>query len=131
MNDRPTIYFDGFCNLCSWSVQFVIKRDSDHIFNYTPLQSEAGKKIQSKFFNEPVKPDSIILLYNDRAFVKSEAVLEILSILGGFRKIFSLFRIVPVKMRDALYDLAAKYRYRIFGKRKECFIPDSYFKDHS
>jgi predicted DCC family thiol-disulfide oxidoreductase YuxK len=129
MKDRPVILFDGFCKLCSWSVQFVLKRDKDKIFKYTPLQSEEGKNIQENYYDETVKTDSIILIYNERAFVKSDAVLEILNILGGFLKIFSVFRILPLRLRDAVYDLVAKYRYRIFGKRKECFLPETYLND--
>ena len=125
MNDQPIILFDGYCNLCSGSVQFVLKRDRDKLLKYVPLQSEEGKHLQSIIHTEPVKADSIILIYNERALLKSDAVLEILNILGGFWKIMLIFRVIPRSARDAIYDLVAKYRYKIFGKRKECFIPKS------
>ncbi len=123
MKNQAAILFDGYCNLCSWSVQFVLKRDKDNIFKYIPLQSEEGKNIVSRLYTKPVKTDSIILVIDGAALIKSDAVLEILKFTGGIWKILRIFKIFPRSVRNAMYDLVAKYRYKIFGKRKECFIP--------
>ena len=127
MINRPVILFDGYCNLCSWSVQFVVSIDKKNIFDFVPLMSEEGEDLLKKFELNSSQFDSIVLITETRAFVKSEAVLEILKILGGIWEISSIFTIVPKSILDELYDIIAKYRYRIFGKRKECFIPKSYF----
>jgi predicted DCC family thiol-disulfide oxidoreductase YuxK len=127
MINRPVILFDGYCNLCSWSVQFVVSHDKKKIFDFIPLFSEEGKELLNKFDLDPSQFDSIVLITESGAYVKSEAILEIVKNLGGIWKIGSIFKVVPRGLLDRLYDVVAKYRYSIFGKRKECFIPKSYF----
>jgi|TARA_B110000305_G_C19344448_1_gene590901 predicted DCC family thiol-disulfide oxidoreductase YuxK len=125
---EPLILFDGVCNLCNSSVHFIIKYDTNSQFKFASLQSDAAKEIllQKKERNNQL--NSIILIYNGIFFYKSSAILEICSILGGVFNIAKIFYIIPRVVRDQLYDLIAKRRYRWFGKRKHCLIPTAALK---
>jgi len=125
MTKKHILLFDGYCNLCSWSVQFVISQDAHNIFRFIPLQSVEGKELSEKFKIKLPEDDSIILVSNNRVYIKSQAVLEILNVLVGFWSLASILKIIPAKLLDWIYDIVAEYRYKIFGKRKECFIPKS------
>lgn len=118
--------FDGICNLCNASVQFIIRRDPAGKFKFTSLQSEAGQEMMHKYALKPDSLYSIILIQNGRAFERSEAVLRIAK---GLTKpwpvLFYIFRIVPSFIRDAFYNMISKNRYRLFGKRDACMIPTS------
>jgi len=120
---KGIIIFDGYCNLCSGLVQFLIKRDSKDCFRFISLQSESAKQILSPFRILSDYSESIILIADDKIHTKSDAVLKIASLLGGFWVLFSVFKIVPGFIRDYFYDLIAKHRYKWFGKKKNCFIP--------
>ena len=117
------ILFDGFCNLCNGSVNFILKRDKIGKFNFASLQSEAGIKLTTKYNIDTTIIDSIVLIKNDTVYVKSSAVLEILKDLPIGWRIFRIGIILPKFARDWLYDVIAKHRYRIFGKKDECPIP--------
>jgi predicted DCC family thiol-disulfide oxidoreductase YuxK len=117
------ILFDGICNLCNWSVEFVIKRDSKRKFKFFSLQSEAGKSLLNNFDRNSSGLDTIIYLKDDKRYIKSTAILHILKDIGGIWKLFYLGIIVPKFIRDFFYNLIAKYRYNIFGKRESCTIP--------
>jgi predicted DCC family thiol-disulfide oxidoreductase YuxK len=116
------ILFDGFCNLCSRSVDFVIKRDKNKIFRYVALQSEAGNFLRDKY-EIPVETDSVILWQNGKFFFHSEAALRIAVQLRFPWPLFGVFRIVPAFIRDIVYRWIARNRYRWFGKREVCRIP--------
>jgi predicted DCC family thiol-disulfide oxidoreductase YuxK len=121
-SNKPTILFDGVCNLCNGAVQFVINRDRPGKFRFASLQSTVGKSYLQKF---NLKPDvySIILIKDNRVLDKSSAVLEIARDLSGLWPALSVFKIVPKVFRDAVYDFIAKRRYKWFGKKDECMIP--------
>lgn len=116
------MFFDGICNLCSSSVLFVIKRDSKAQFKFATLQSLDLDEIKNKF---PITtlPDSILLIDKNRLFVKSTAALRIAKGLDGIWPLFYGFIIVPAPIRDWIYDLIAKHRFKWFGKRNSCMIP--------
>jgi predicted DCC family thiol-disulfide oxidoreductase YuxK len=119
---NPVILFDGVCNLCNKSVQFVIKRDPLGKFNYASLQSEFGQSLL-KQFNLPVDNfASFILFQDDQVYIKSTGALKMLSQLNGW-KWTKVFYIIPRFIRDGVYNIIAKYRYKWFGKRDECMIP--------
>lgn len=120
---HPVILFDGICNLCNSSVQFVLKRDKKQKFRYASLQSEFGKKIIEQFSLKEKNIDSIVLIEQNRAWVKSSAVLRISKQLGGGYPLFYVFIIIPKFLRDAVYDFIARNRYRWFGKRESCILP--------
>lgn len=120
---HPVILFDGVCNLCNSSVQFIIKRDRKRIFRYASLQSEFGKKIIERFKLADKNIDSIILFENNSIKIKSTAVLQVLKRTGGIYSILYVFIIVPESIRNGIYDFIARNRYRWFGKRETCMIP--------
>lgn len=116
------VIFDGFCNLCSSSVLFIIKRDSKAQFKFSTLQSLDLREIKSKY-HVAALPDSLLLIDRNRLFVKSSAALRIAKNLDGVWPLFYGFIIVPAPIRDWMYDLIAKNRYKWFGKRNSCMIP--------
>src|SRR5688572_24956473 len=116
------VLFDGVCNFCNDSVNFIIRRDKDHKFKFAPLQSDIGQELRSKYgIGHDV--DSIVLVEDDRAYTHSTAALRIANKLGGFLSITYAFIIVPAVVRDFFYKTFAKYRYRIFGKMDTCMLP--------
>lgn len=122
MNKNPLVLFDGVCNLCNGTVDFILKRDRKKQFRFVALQSEAGEKIRKKF-RFPEEIDSVILIHKEKVFYESDAALEIARLLPAPWKWAVFFRIVPCSWRNALYRWIARNRYRLFGKKKECRIP--------
>ena len=125
---NPVILFDGVCNLCNGSVQFIINRDPSSIFRFAPLQSETGKKLISRFDLSNRKLDSIILIENNNYYLKSTAALKIVQSLGALWPLLSLLRLVPRPIRDYIYDIVARNRYNWYGKRVKCMIPGADIK---
>ena len=122
-NKHKIILFDGVCNLCNASVNFVIKRDKNDIFRFAALQSVFGKELALKFSIDPNETDSIILIDVDKCYVKSTAALHIAkSLSGGYPLLFG-FMIVPNFIRNWIYDFVAKNRYKWYGKKESCMIP--------
>lgn len=122
MTDNPLILFDGVCNLCSGSVQFILKRDTEKKFMFASLQSQYGQKILQQF-NLPVDNfNSFILYRNGKIFTKSTGALKMFSQLKGWRWV-KIFWILPKFIRDAVYSLIANNRYKWFGKKNECWLP--------
>jgi predicted DCC family thiol-disulfide oxidoreductase YuxK len=117
------ILFDGVCNFCNASVNFIIDRDKKGIFQFAALQSEIGQEILRKNGLNATTFDSIILINDKKVYQKSDAALEIARNLDGFWKIFYIFKIIPPFLRNSIYDLIAKNRYRFFGKSDTCRIP--------
>ena len=122
---NPVILFDGVCNLCNGSILFILNRDPSGIFRFAPLQSETGKNPLSKFDLPNDKLDSIILVENNEYYLRSTAELKILQRLGALWKIVYVFMLVPRPVRDYIYDIVARNRYKWYGKRAECMIPSS------
>lgn len=116
------ILFDGECNFCDHSVQFIIKNDPEGRFKFASIQSEIGKKLLNQI-NVPEDTDSFILIVKDRYYSKSSAALRICKDLKGFWKIFYVFLIVPRPIRDLFYRILAKNRYKWFGKKNSCMLP--------
>lgn len=120
---KKVILFDGVCNLCMKSVQFVIKRDKQDLFRFASLQSDLGKELTEKFKIDKNQTDSIVLTDSTGEFhVKSAAALRIAKDLPGYRWM-RVFIFLPRFLRDAVYNLIAKNRYKWFGKQEECMIP--------
>ena len=119
---NPVILFDGVCNFCNGAVNFIIRHDGEKKFKFAPLQSEIGQRMQVKYgIGEDV--DSIILVENDKAFTYSTAGLRVAKGLGGIWSLGYVFIIVPTFIRDYLYRLFAKNRYRLFGRQDACMLP--------
>jgi predicted DCC family thiol-disulfide oxidoreductase YuxK len=117
------ILFDGICNVCSGAVQFVIKRDKKNHFRFASLQSPEGQKLLK--FNELPANDfnSFILIEDEKVYTKSTGALRVTKNLSGLWPLLYGFIIVPKFLRDSIYDLIAKNRYKWFGKKDSCMIP--------
>lgn len=123
-DDGSIVLFDGVCNLCNGFVQFIAPRDDDAEFYFASLQSEVGRDLLSAHGLPTDELESIVLVEDDEAFVKSDAVIRIATKLGGLYRLLSPTRYLPRLLRDAAYDLVANNRYRVFGKKDRCEIPD-------
>jgi len=121
--NKKIILFDGVCNLCDSSVQFIIKRDKNDVFRFAALQSEIGEQLTSKYNIDTSKTDSIILIDGEKYYEKSSAALRIAKHLSGGWPILYGFIIVPKIIRNAVYDYIAKHRYQWYGKKESCMIP--------
>lgn len=122
MNDKPLILFDGVCNLCTGSVQFVLKRDKEKKFTFASLQSTTGQKLLSQF-NLPNDTFNSFILYQDgKMYTRSTAALKLFQQLKGWQWV-KIFWIFPKFIRDAVYNLMARNRYKWFGKKDECWVP--------
>lgn len=119
----PVILFDGVCNLCNGSVQFIIKRDTRNTFRFASLQSSYGQDQLLRLGIPTQALESIIYIEGDQFYQKSNAVLEIARHLGGPWPLFYVFKIIPRFIRDWFYNFIATNRYRWFGKKDQCMIP--------
>jgi len=119
----PILLFDGICKLCNRLVIFVIRRDKDAKIKFTPLQSASGMSLLKKTGLSVHDINSIVFIEGENLFLKSSAVLHIFKALGGGWRLFYGFIIIPKFIRDFLYNIVARHRYRIFGKRETCMIP--------
>lgn len=120
---HPVILFDGVCNLCNASVQFIIRHDKKQIFRFAALQSAFGQRVIENFNLTDKNIDSVILFENNSVQLKSDAALSIAKQLGGIYSLLYVFIIVPKFIRNSVYDFIARNRYRWFGKQESCMIP--------
>ncbi|MBN1790973.1 MAG: thiol-disulfide oxidoreductase DCC family protein [Bacteroidales bacterium] len=123
MNEKHILLFDGVCNLCIGVVNFVIKRDAKEKLMFAALQSESGQALLKKYGLSTHDFDSFVFISGEEYYIKSSAGLRVLKELGGVWMLFYALIILPVPIRDFIYDMVAKTRYRIFGKRDTCIIP--------
>lgn len=123
--NKKIVLFDGVCNLCDGTVQFLIRHDKKDVFRFAALQSEIGKAILSRIGVDPARVDSIVLYEPGKAFyLRSSAALEIAQGLGGFYKVAAtISKILPASIRDSIYDWVARNRYRWYGKTETCMMP--------
>ena len=124
-SDGPILVFDGVCVLCSRSVQFVLRHDRDKQFRFATTQSPAGLHLMAEHGLDASKPASVLLLEDDSAYTESAAMIRVLRTFGGgWRWLAGVLWIVPKPLRDAAYRAVAKRRYRWFGRRESCYLPD-------
>lgn len=129
MADFSIILFDGVCNLCNSSVNFIIDHDKKNVFRFASLQSDAGQSLLKKF-NLNVKDfNSIILVENDKFYERSSAVMKIVKKFPGLWKFLYLFIIIPPPVRNFVYDIIADNRYKWFGKKDSCRVPTPELKE--
>lgn len=119
------VLFDGVCNLCNGTVQFIIRRDPQGRFRFASQQSEAGRELLQKhgLLETSGMAQSIVVLEGEQAYLESDAALRILYRLGGAWRLACALRVVPKPLRDGLYRLVARHRYRVFGRREQCMVP--------
>ncbi|MGB0367914.1 MAG: thiol-disulfide oxidoreductase DCC family protein [Flavobacteriales bacterium] len=122
------LLFDGVCNLCSESVQFVLERNRKENVKFASLQSDFGAKTLANFNLPANYVSSLVLVENGNVFVKSDAALKLAKHLNGLWKIGSVLLIVPKFIRNPVYDWIAKNRYKWFGKKEVCWIPEEKWK---
>ena len=120
---HPIVLFDGVCNLCVGSVQFLIERDPEARFRFAPLQSEVGERLVADCGLDPETMDSIVLVEEGHCHVKSDAVIRIGRHLGGVYRLLSAGRVLPRRLRNAVYDVVAARRYGWFGRKDQCMMP--------
>ena len=118
------ILFDGVCVLCSGGCRFVSRRDRRGYFRYVPIQLAEGRPLAEQLGIDPDRPDSFAFVAAGQAYVKSEAALRIARELPYWQWTWG-FHFIPRRIRDALYDLVARNRYRWFGRRDACMLPNS------
>lgn len=128
VDKSPLILFDGVCNLCNSSVQFVIKHDKKKQFHFASLQGETGQHILLKYELPTASFNSFILIADGILYRESTAVLILLKILGGPWRLLYVFIILPAFIRNAVYRFIASNRYRWFGKRESCMLPSPELK---
>ena len=119
----PVVLFDGVCNLCNSSVQFLIRNDKKKQLRFASLQSDFGQEVLRKFNLPQTDFNSFVLLEGEKVYLRSSAALRIAYYLGGFWKIFQIFWIIPPFIRNAIYNFIAQNRYKWFGKKTECMMP--------
>lgn len=120
---RAIVLFDGVCNLCNGTVQFVIRRDPRGDFQFASLDSAAAKRLLHSVGVRGALPDSMVLIENGRVYTRSTAVLRMMRRLRFPWPLAHAFIIIPRPIRDWGYDFAAKRRYRWFGRRDQCMVP--------
>jgi predicted DCC family thiol-disulfide oxidoreductase YuxK len=123
MNPHPIILFDGICNLCNVAIQYVIKHDSEAVFQFASLQSEAGQNLLKEYNLPHNNFNSFVLIEEDKVYTKSTAALKVAKQLNGGIKLLYGFIIVPAFIRNCVYNIIASNRYKWFGKKNECMIP--------
>jgi predicted DCC family thiol-disulfide oxidoreductase YuxK len=120
---QPLLLFDGVCNLCNASVQWVIKHDPKGVFRFASLQSDMGENMLRRFGLPIGELDTVVLVDDGKAYTRSDVPLRIFKKLGGWWAALAVFSVVPKSIRDAVYDWVARNRYRWFGKKDECWLP--------
>jgi predicted DCC family thiol-disulfide oxidoreductase YuxK len=117
------VLFDGVCNFCNASVNFLLDHDPQHRLRFAALQSQAGQALLHRFKLPTSHFDTLVLVDGPRCYTRSDAALRIAGRLGGWWPLLSAFLLVPPFLRDGAYDLLARNRYRWFGKREACRMP--------
>lgn len=117
------VVFDGVCNLCTRSVQFIVRHEAAPLLRFAPLQSPAGARLLQTFGFSPEDAKTFVLIANGRPYVKSDAAIRIAKRLRGAWKLVGLVRVIPPPVRNWIYDVVARNRYRWFGRTDACMVP--------
>lgn len=126
---HPIILYDGVCGLCNRLNQFLLKRDKHDRLRFASLQSDFSKGILNRHERDATDLDTVYVVLNhgqptERILWRSDAILHVLSVIGGVWKLASIGKILPRFIRDRLYDLVAANRYHVFGKSESCMLPE-------
>jgi predicted DCC family thiol-disulfide oxidoreductase YuxK len=123
VSDQPVILFDGVCNFCNGAINFIIRQDRKGVFRFAALQSPAGQQLLQQYGLPTHSFDSFILIEKGKVFMSSTAGLKLYSRLPWYWKWTQAFWIVPRSIRDAVYNLIARNRYKWFGRKEQCMVP--------
>ncbi|MCZ4244751.1 thiol-disulfide oxidoreductase DCC family protein [Pedobacter punctiformis] len=121
--DQPVILFDGVCNLCNASVQFVIEHDSKQLFKFAALQSDYAREVLKPFKVNPEELNTTMLIENGKLYKRSSSALRVAKHLNGLWPMLYGFMIIPKFIRDWVYDIIANNRYKWWGKQESCWVP--------
>jgi predicted DCC family thiol-disulfide oxidoreductase YuxK len=123
MKQQPVILFDGVCNFCNSSVNFVIKKDKHAVIQFAPLQSDKGRLFLRQYNYPENNLNSFIFIEEGKLYTRSTAALKVSRYLKGLWPVCYGLIIVPKFIRDGIYNWIAKNRYKWFGKKEQCMIP--------
>jgi len=129
MEEKQILLFDGVCNLCNGFVKFILKNELYKEVHFASLQSEIGVEQLKRFdllYSDQI--DSIVLIKKNVAYIKSDAIIEVSKILKSPYRYLSIFKFLPKKLRNSIYDFIAANRYWLFGKEESCWLPDKSLK---
>jgi predicted DCC family thiol-disulfide oxidoreductase YuxK len=127
--DAPIILFDAECVLCSRNAQFILKHDKRRRFRLASMQGEVGAALYREHGMDPADPDTILVIDGTKVRADSDAVLHIYESLGWPWRLVSALRFAPSAIRDPVYRLIARQRYRLFGKRATCWVAPPIYRD--
>lgn len=125
--NKTILLFDGYCNLCQSSVQFILKHEKKSEIYFTSLQSNSGIEILNYYKIDPHKINSLVLIEKNKVYIKSTAAIRLTKYLKGAYPIAFAFIIIPAIIRNTVYDFIAKNRYKWYGKMDHCPIPNEEF----
>ena len=120
---QPIILFDGVCNFCNNTINFLIRQDKKGVFHFAPLQSDIGQSLLRQQGLHQQQFDSFVLVTNSKAYLKSSAALQLVQYLPWYWQWARVFWVVPRPIRDGIYNWIARNRYKWFGKKDACMIP--------
>lgn len=122
-NNKAYVFFDGVCNICNGTVNWLMERDRKDIFRFASLQSDPAKPLLDQYGIDANALESIVVIWQGKAYTKSSAALKLGELLGGIWSVAAMFQWLPQALRDAVYSFIARNRYKWFGQRDTCRIP--------
>ena len=128
-DEAPTLYYDGHCGLCSGLVQALLRLDDRAVLRFAPLQSAFAKTRLARHGLDPEALATVVLEAGGRAYVRSDAALRALALLGWPYRAAAALRVLPQGLRDGVYDWVARHRYRVFGQHATCWLPRAGWAD--
>ena len=123
INQKQIILFDGVCNFCNFWVNFVLEKDKKNVFRFAALQSEKARELSSRLNIDISSLDTFVLIVGEKFYIKSTVALMVCKKLDSMLKILFPLIILPAFIRDFVYDIIAKNRYKLFGRKESCRIP--------
>jgi predicted DCC family thiol-disulfide oxidoreductase YuxK len=123
MTPDAVVIFDGVCNLCAFSVKFILEHEADRTLRFTPLQSPAGARLMRKFGFDAGDAKTFVLIAGGKPYVRSDAAIGVSRYLAGAWKVLGVINVIPRPIRDWAYDFIARNRYRWFGRSDTCMVP--------
>lgn len=124
MNEGAVWLYDGVCVLCSGGVRYTLRHERDHAIRFVAIQSREGRELAMRHGIDPDEPESFLFIERGRALAKSDGVLALIAHLNGPVRLLLAGHGLPKSLRDWLYDRVARNRYRIFGRKTACEMPD-------
>lgn len=120
---RPVVVFDGVCVLCNGWVRFLLRHDRQQRYRFAAMQTESGRALLARHGLDPDDPASFLLVENGQAWKDTDAIVRVVASLGGLWRMVHALRVLPPPLRDRLYRVVARNRYRWFGRHDACLLP--------